>query len=161
LHIPCTISTFIWRKIKKTQSGRSHNGDSNWGSTKQETEVLTTTYWRILIEWDLRFSQQWGWWCSSGFWRHVDSSVDANVLEKHTVSIFSSEVGMLGSGGIYIVSSLQPWRRRQYASPKHWHPPTSLHGAKTQKKIINTNEVFYINIQICYTQGTCFYWRLL
>jgi hypothetical protein len=28
------------------------------------------------------------WCCSSGFWRHVDSLVDANVSKKHTVSIF-------------------------------------------------------------------------
>jgi hypothetical protein len=29
--------------------------------------------------------------------------VDANVSEKHTVSIFRAEVAMLGSGRIYIV----------------------------------------------------------
>jgi hypothetical protein len=30
--------------------------------------------------WDFKFSWQWGWWwCSSGFWRHVDSLVDANA----------------------------------------------------------------------------------
>jgi hypothetical protein len=23
--------------------------------------------------WDFRFSWQWGWWCSSGFWHHVGS----------------------------------------------------------------------------------------
>jgi hypothetical protein len=28
--------------------------------------------------------------------------VDANISEKHTVSIFRAEVTMLGSGGIYI-----------------------------------------------------------
>jgi hypothetical protein len=42
------------------------------------------------------------WKCSSGFWRRVDSSVDVNVSEKHTVSIFRTEVAMLRSGGIYI-----------------------------------------------------------
>jgi hypothetical protein len=31
-----------------------------------------------------------------------ESSVDANVSEKHTVSIFRVEMAMLGSGGIYI-----------------------------------------------------------
>jgi hypothetical protein len=41
----------------------------------------------------LRFSLLWGWWSSSGFWRRVDSSIDANVSEKHTVSIFSPEDG--------------------------------------------------------------------
>jgi hypothetical protein len=29
--------------------------------------------------------------CSSGFWRRVDSWVDANVSEKHIVSIFRAE----------------------------------------------------------------------
>jgi hypothetical protein len=29
-------------------------------------------------------------------------SVDTNVSEKHTLSIFRAEVAMLGSGGIYI-----------------------------------------------------------
>jgi hypothetical protein len=32
----------------------------------------------------------------------VDSSVDASVSEKHTVSIFRAEMAMLGSGGICI-----------------------------------------------------------
>jgi hypothetical protein len=31
-------------------------------------------------------------WCSSQFCRHVDSSVDANVSEKHTLSFFRAEV---------------------------------------------------------------------
>jgi hypothetical protein len=29
--------------------------------------------------------------CSSGFWRRADSSVEANVSEKHTASIFRAE----------------------------------------------------------------------
>jgi hypothetical protein len=33
---------------------------------------------------------------SSGFWRRVDAQVDANVSEKHTVSIFGAKVAMLG-----------------------------------------------------------------
>jgi hypothetical protein len=47
----------------------------------------------VITMWDLRISRRWGWWycCSSGLWRRVDSSVDANVSEKHTVSIFSPE----------------------------------------------------------------------
>jgi hypothetical protein len=32
------------------------------------------------------------WWCSSGFSRRVDSHLDTNVSEKHTVSIFRAEV---------------------------------------------------------------------
>jgi hypothetical protein len=40
---------------------------------------------------------------SSGYWCCVDLSVDANVSEKHTVSIFRAEVAMLGSGGIFRV----------------------------------------------------------
>jgi hypothetical protein len=31
-------------------------------------------------------------------------SVDASILEKHTVSVFRAEVAMLRSGGIYIDS---------------------------------------------------------
>jgi hypothetical protein len=31
---------------------------------------------------------------------------------------------------------LQPWRWGQYVSPKRWHLPTSLHGAKTQRNNI-------------------------
>jgi hypothetical protein len=34
------------------------------------------------------------------------------------------------------VSPLQPWRWRQYVSPKRWHQPKSLHGDKTQKNSI-------------------------
>jgi hypothetical protein len=30
----------------------------------------------------------------------------------------------------------QPWRLRQYISPKRWHLPTSLRGAKTQKNSV-------------------------
>jgi hypothetical protein len=48
------------------------------------------------ILWDLRFSRRWGWWCCfSGFWRRVESPVDANVSEKHTVDIFRAEDGAL------------------------------------------------------------------
>jgi hypothetical protein len=34
----------------------------------------------------------------------VDWLVEANVLEKHTVSIFRAEVTMLGIGGLYRVA---------------------------------------------------------
>jgi hypothetical protein len=33
--------------------------------------------------------------------------------------------------------SLQPWRWKQYVSPKRWYLPASLHGAKPQKNKIN------------------------
>jgi hypothetical protein len=36
----------------------------------------------------------------------------------------------------FIFRVIQPWRWRQYFSPKRWHLPTSLHGAKTQKNIL-------------------------
>jgi hypothetical protein len=82
--------------------------------------------------WDLRFSRRWEWWCcSSGFWHRVDSSVDANVSEKYTVSIFRVE-----SFGETYCLHLQPWRWRQYVSPERWHLPTSLHGVRTQKNSI-------------------------
>jgi hypothetical protein len=32
----------------------------------------------------------------------------------------------------------ETWRWRQYVSPKHWHLPTSLYGAKTQNITILT-----------------------
>jgi hypothetical protein len=51
--------------------------------------------------------------------------VDANVSEKHTISIFRAQC-----------LHLEPRRWRQYVSPKRRHLPTSLHGAKTQKYII-------------------------
>lgn len=35
---------------------------------------------------------QWGWWCySSVSWCIVDSSMNGNILEKHTVSFFRAE----------------------------------------------------------------------
>jgi hypothetical protein len=40
----------------------------------------------IKVEWT-----DWGWWCSSGFWHRGDSSVDANVSEKHTDFILIPE----------------------------------------------------------------------
>jgi hypothetical protein len=36
----------------------------------------------------------------------------------------------------YIFAHVQPWRWRLYVSSKCWHLPMSLHGTKTQKKII-------------------------
>jgi hypothetical protein len=61
---------------------------------------------------DLRLSRPWGGWCSSGFWRRVDPSVDVNVSEKHTVCIFRAEDGdskFLRNAGIY---------QRVYTAPK-------------------------------------------
>jgi hypothetical protein len=44
---------------------------------------------------------------------------------------------MFADRKIYFPASpLQPWRWRKYVSPKRWHLPTSVHGAKTQKKNI-------------------------
>jgi hypothetical protein len=68
-----------------------------------------------------------------GFWRRrVDSYIDNNVSEKHTVSIFRAEDGLQTSA----------WRWIQYVYPKRWHLPTSLHGAKTQK---NSAIIYEIN----------------
>jgi hypothetical protein len=53
--------------------------------------------------------------CSSGFWCREDSSVDANVSEKNTVSIFRAEVAengdsiFLRNAGIF---------RQVYTAPK-------------------------------------------
>lgn len=73
--------------------------------------------------WDLR---RWGWWLwSPGFWRRVDSSVDANVSEI-----------------------LQPSRRRCYVSPNLWYPLTCLHGARSQR----INAIFISNCFWCISQ---------
>jgi hypothetical protein len=39
--------------------------------------------------------------CCFGFWRRVISQIDANVSEKHTVSIFRAKITKLGSGGLF------------------------------------------------------------
>jgi hypothetical protein len=62
------------------------------------------------------FSGRWGWWChSSKFLCCVDSSVDANISEKHTVSIFRAEDGdntFLWNAGIYQWVYMAPKPRR-------------------------------------------------
>jgi hypothetical protein len=66
--------------------------------------------------WDLRFSRWWGWWWS-GFWRHADSLVDANVSQKHTVSIFSpqdKDRTFFWNVGIYQWVYMVPKFRRTY-----------------------------------------------
>jgi hypothetical protein len=76
---------------------------------KKISFILRKLLWAM---WGLRFSRRWGWWCVSGFWRHVDSSVDASVSEKHTVSNFSPEdadIMFLRNVGNY---------RRVYTAPK-------------------------------------------
>jgi hypothetical protein len=63
------------------------------------------------------------WWCYSGLWSRVHASVDTNVLEKHTVSMFRAEDGdsmFLRNVGFYrqvytapkprITSSSPPWK---------------------------------------------------
>jgi hypothetical protein len=53
--------------------------------------------------------------------------VGANVSEKSTDSIFRAE------------------GKTQYVSPKHWHPPMSLHEAKTRKESIIKFLFHFIN----------------
>jgi hypothetical protein len=49
----------------------------------------------------------------------------------------------------------QPRRWRQYASPKRWHLPMSLHGAKTQNNIIILTAVKTSNrISTCIPKGS-------
>jgi hypothetical protein len=55
-----------------------HIAHKNWFSLLQGTLSLT------------RFER---WWCFSGFRRLVDSSVDANFSDKHTISIFNPKNG--------------------------------------------------------------------
>jgi hypothetical protein len=38
---------------------------------------------------------------------------------------------------------LQPWRWRQYVSPKHWYVPMRLHGVTTQKSNIDSTYFSY------------------
>jgi hypothetical protein len=54
------------------------------------------------------------------FWvlAYLDSPGDADISEEHTLRI-------------------QPWRWRQYISPKHWYLQISLNDAKTQNIIIS------------------------
>lgn len=58
-------------------------------------------------------------YCCSELWRLVDSSIDARISEKHTVTTF------------------QPWKWRKCGSPKRYYLPTNLHGATTQKNNID------------------------
>jgi hypothetical protein len=103
--------------------------------------------------WDLRFLLRWRYWsCSSGFGRRVDWLVQANVSEKRTVSIFRAEVTMMGirvnkKGGRKVSLRLQPWRWRQYASPKRWLLPASQHSAQTQNNIISINIFTAVRIE--------------
>jgi len=46
--------------------------------------------------------------------------VGTDVLEEHAVCMFQS----------------LPWWWRQYASSKHWYPPTVLHGVIHQKTVV-------------------------
>jgi hypothetical protein len=104
------------------------------------------------------FLQWWGWWyCSSGFQRHVGSSVNANVSEKHTVSIFRAAVAMLGSGGFYIGleegKAGEVGQLPQYVSPKRWHLLTSLHGVETQKNSIIKVKAFIYGLGVHFWGG--------
>jgi hypothetical protein len=80
--------------------------------------------------WDLRFSRQWGWWCSSsGFWRRVDWSADTNVSEKHTVSILrapSSTLKMDTSCFSETLASTDEFTRRLNPEKKHHQDYTVL-----------------------------------
>jgi hypothetical protein len=108
-----------------------HGRDGSW------IQILSRNTWK-------EESVNWWWW-SSGCWRRIGLTVDANVSEKHTVSIFRAEVAMLGSGRIYTeleaegvgqsafpssspfkslhfpALPLKLWRWRQYVSPKRWY----------------------------------------
>jgi serine/threonine protein phosphatase PrpC len=74
-------------------------------ATSQKTTIFTTPLRKTCCKLIM---------CSSGFWRGVDSLVDVNVSEKHTVSIFRAED--LKMETVYTA--------------------TSLHNAKTHKNII-------------------------
>jgi hypothetical protein len=49
----------------------------------------------------------------------------------------------------------QPWRWRRYVSPKRWHLPTSLHGARTQNNYRTV--ILPVVLYGCETQS--FTWR--
>jgi hypothetical protein len=70
-------------------------------------------------------------WCS-GFRRHVESQVQANGSDKHTISIFRVDVAIVGSEWFYV--------RLEEEKAGGWHtaPPlrTNLHCAKTHIIII-------------------------
>jgi hypothetical protein len=84
------------------------------------------------IMWDLRFSWRRRWqWCSE-LWCCADLHVNTNIPEKHTVSIFRAEVAVFH----FPAWPLQPWRWRQYVSPKHWYLPMGLYSVTNQDIII-------------------------
>jgi hypothetical protein len=69
------------------------------------------------VRWFLWFPQ-WMASCLTSWCCRVNSVVDVNILQKHTVAIFSPE------------------DKRMYVSAKQWHLSMSLHGTKTLKNII-------------------------
>jgi hypothetical protein len=107
----------------------------------------------------LRFSRLWRCrYCSSGFWRRVDSQVDTNISGPKMETACFSETSVstyestwyhnpeeehqhlhrrenLKSRNITVI--FKPWRWRQHVSPKRRYIPTNLHGITTQKNNIN------------------------
>lgn len=68
-----------------------------------------------------------------GFLCHVDSTVDAKILEKHTVSILKAEVVVLGSGGTYIVADPSAFLLQCYKNPStSWHCHFSPENGKNE-----------------------------
>jgi hypothetical protein len=59
------------------------------------------------------------WWCSSGFWDHVDL-VDASVSEKHTVSILRLKMAMVCFSEM--LASTNESTRPQNPEEHHHHP---------------------------------------
>jgi hypothetical protein len=72
--------------------------------------------------WDLRFSRRWRWrCCSSKLWRRVDSKVDTNVSEKHTVSFFRAEsIFIPGDGDSVFLRNVDIYLRVYTASQPWW-----------------------------------------
>jgi hypothetical protein len=106
----------------------------------------TAPYFKPTWSWKSN-AQKRNWRCCSGLWCRVDSVVDTNVSEKHrpyclgTVGLHfhvREKGGCPSSNPLHFPPpSLQPWRWRQYVSPKRWYLPMSLHGVINQKTSID------------------------
>jgi hypothetical protein len=70
-------------------------------------------------------------------------------LEREDVSCLRKTPPLVS---FLVAWSLQPWRWKQYASPKRWLLAASPHGAQTQKNIINVAPLFSVFCSSSFTK---------
>jgi hypothetical protein len=111
------------------------------------TQSLTCT---ALSKWTHRMTAWWMYWCQNPRSENITYLLLNKRNKSHVRFDVFTEVRMMmifrvllpcrlirrcqRSGETYCLH-LQGGRWRLYVSPKRWHLPTSLHGAKTQKNI--------------------------